>query len=113
MYNMKRKHYLKPKKQRDLALEKITLLFKEAISSFKTDPKTADKNVKLARKTAMTFKVKIPLKFKRRFCKNCYSFLLPGKNCRIRTNKGNIVYYCLNCKGFTRIGYKSKISSKK
>ena len=56
--------------------------------------------------TALKYKINLPLKFKRRICKNCHSFLVPGKNLRVRTRKGHVVYYCLECKEFMRIGYK-------
>ena len=103
---MRRKRIVKPQKQRKIALERIEVLFKEAKNMFKEDSKLSDRYVQLARKIAMKYKVKIPSKFKRRICKNCHKYLVPGKNCRVRTHKGHIVYYCLKCKNFMRIGYK-------
>ena len=103
---MKRKHIKKPVKQQKIALERINILFKEAKSMFKEEPKLADKYIKLARKISMKYKVKIPSKFKRRFCKHCHKYLVPGKNVRIRTHKGHMVYYCLNCKYIMRFVYK-------
>lgn len=103
---MKRKTIKKPIRQRKIALERIEVLFKEAKAMFKDDSKLSDRYVQLARKIAMKYKVKIPSEFKRRICKNCHKYLVPGKNCRVRTRKGHIVYYCLKCKNFMRIGYK-------
>lgn len=103
---MKKKHISKPEKQRNIASERIIILFHEAKLMFKEDPKFSNKYVKLARKIAMKYKVKIPSKLKRQFCKNCLHFLVPGRNLRVRTSKGNIVYFCLDCKHHTRIGYK-------
>lgn len=103
---MKKKHFLKPNKQRKLALDKINSLFIEAKKAFDKDPNLSNKYASLARRTAMKFKVKIPSEYKRRICKNCHKYLVPGRNCRIRTRKGHMVYYCLNCKNFMRIGYK-------
>ena len=103
---MKKKYIDKPKKHKKIALERINTLFKEAKSMFNEDPKLSNRYVQLARRISMKYKVKIPAQFKRRICKNCYCYLVPGKNCRVRTHKGHIVYYCLNCKGFMRIGYK-------
>ena len=94
------------KQQQNRALEEITALLGKAKEVFGKKPDLADKCAKKARRTALKYKVSLPLKFKRSICKNCHSFLVPGKNMRVRTHKGHIVYYCLNCKGFMRIGYK-------
>ena len=93
---MKRKHIQKPAKQQKIALQRINILFKEAKNMFNEEPKLADRYVQLARRIAMKYKVKIPSKFKRRFCKHCHKYLVPGINLRIRTHKGHMVYYCLN-----------------
>jgi ribonuclease P protein subunit RPR2 len=92
--------------QRKLALNEIDMLFKQANDVFDKNPDLADKYARKARRTALKYKVKLPLKFKRRICKNCHCFLMPGKNLRVRTRKGHVVYYCLKCKGFMRVGYK-------
>ncbi|MBI2134733.1 ribonuclease P [Candidatus Woesearchaeota archaeon] len=103
---MKHKHLKKPVKQQNIALERVNILFKEAKSMFKEDSKLSDKYVKLARKIAMKYKVKIPPNYKRSFCGHCRSYLMPGKNVRIRAQRGHIVYYCLNCRHIMRFRYK-------
>lgn len=92
--------------QKKLALDEIDTLFRQAEEAFNEKPEMADKYAKKARRIAMKYKVKLPLKYKRSICKNCHAFLVPGKNLRVRTHKGHVVYYCLNCKKFMRIGYK-------
>ncbi len=103
---MKRKYKGKPREQQKIAKERIQVLFKQAKDMFKEDPKLSDRYVYLARKIAMKYKVKIPSKLKRRFCKHCYNFLVPSVNCRVRAQRGKVVYYCLSCKKFTRLPYK-------
>ncbi|MBW2977199.1 ribonuclease P [Candidatus Woesearchaeota archaeon] len=103
---MRKKYKGTLKQQKILALEEIKKLFAEAKKAFDENPDLADKYAKKARRTAMKYKVNLPLTLKRRICKNCRSYLVPGRNCRVRTHKGHMVYYCLNCKGFMRIGYK-------
>jgi ribonuclease P protein subunit RPR2 len=103
---MKRKYKGTKGQQKKLALDEITALFKQAKDTFNKDHALADKYIKKARRIALKYKVKLPLKFKRSICKNCHSYLIPGRNCRVRTHKGHVVYYCLECKGFMRIGYK-------
>ncbi|MEM4336964.1 MAG: ribonuclease P [Candidatus Woesearchaeota archaeon] len=98
---MKKEKKEKIKKE---AAETIERLFKEAQST--KNRKLADRYVFLARKISMKTKTKIPKEFKRRVCKNCHKFLVPGENCRVRLSKGRIIYYCLNCKHFMRIHYK-------
>ncbi|HJO01656.1 MAG: ribonuclease P [Candidatus Woesearchaeota archaeon] len=92
--------------QKILALAEISDILSKAEEVFDEKPDLADKYAKKARRVALKYKLKLPLKFKRRICKNCYGFLVPGKNLRVRTRKGHIVYYCLNCKKIMRVGYK-------
>jgi ribonuclease P protein subunit RPR2 len=68
----------------------------------------SDRYVFLARKISMRYLVPIPIKYKRKYCKNCYSFLLPGKNCRIRIQGKKIVFYCHNCKKYMRFPIRNK-----
>ena len=89
-----------------IAKERIESLFKQADETFDSDSALSDRYVSLARKISMKFKVRIPPKLKRRFCKHCYTFLVPGKNCRVRTHEGKVVYTCSKCKGFMRFPYK-------
>jgi ribonuclease P protein subunit RPR2 len=75
---------------------------------FNEDPALSDRYVHLARKISTRYKVRIPRELKRRFCKHCFSFLVPGKNCRVRTHEGKVVYYCLKCKKFMRFPYSKR-----
>ena len=63
----------------------------------------SNRYVFLARKISMRYLVPIPNKFKRRFCKHCYCYLIPGKNCRVRIYRSRIIVNCFNCKKYTRI----------
>ena len=99
---MKRRHRKKPAEQVKIAKERIKELFKQADAIFNEEPKLADRYVMLARKIAMKYKVKIPSRLKRKFCKHCYKYLKPGVNCRVRIAKSRVIYYCLNCKRFMR-----------
>jgi ribonuclease P protein subunit RPR2 len=80
----------------------VNNLFNLARISFKDNPKLANKYVKLARKSAMKVNLKLPKELKRKFCKHCYFYLVPGKNSRVRLNKNRIIYYCFNCKKYMR-----------
>lgn len=105
---MKKKHKKKPFEQREIAAERINKLFKQAKEMFKESPELSDRYVELARSISMKYKVKIPSKFKRKFCKHCHIYLVPSKNCRVRLTKHKVVYYCLNCKKYMRFPYSKK-----
>ncbi len=99
---MPKKHYEKPAKQQQIAKKRIKFLFSEARHVFKKDRSLSAKYVKLARRIAMKYKIRLPSSLKKKFCKNCYSYLVPGVNCRVRIHKHRIIYFCFNCKHFMR-----------
>jgi len=108
---MKQKHSKKPPEQKDMARQRIKKLFDLANETFSKDKALSDRYVTLARKIQMKYKVRFTSEQKRQFCRHCYSYLMPGKNCRVRTRGDNIVYYCLDCKRYNRFGKRG--SSKK
>ena len=95
-------------KAKKLAKAEVISLFAEAKRVFKKSPSMANKHIAKARRLAMKHKLRFPRELKRRFCKHCYAYLVPGTNCRIRTQKGRVIYYCLNCKKFMRFVIKKK-----
>ena len=99
---MPHKHHKKPANQVEIAKKRIKFLFNEAKGVFKNDPNLASKYVKTARRIAMKYKIKLPSSLKKRFCKNCYSYLVPGVNSRVRIHKHRVIYYCFNCKHYMR-----------
>ncbi len=102
---MKKKLREKLEKKRQ-APDKIRELFDAAASCINKSQKQADDYVRKARNLMMKFRLKAPGEFKRKFCKHCYAYLKPGVNCRVRTRKGMVVYYCLNCKRYMRFSYR-------
>jgi len=106
-------HKRKPLEQRRIAIRRIRQLFEQAEVVFKEDPNLSNRYVYLARKIAMKYKVKIPRELKRRFCKHCHVFLVPGVNCRVRLQGSKVVYYCFNCKHYMRFPYIREIKEKR
>lgn len=96
------------KAQKNIAKERIVKLFVQAEENYSLDPKLSNRYVLLARKLSMKYNVRIPSELRRRFCKHCLSYLVPSKNCRIRTKNGMLIIYCLNCKNFNKFKYKGK-----
>ncbi|MBS7657839.1 MAG: ribonuclease P [Candidatus Bathyarchaeia archaeon] len=86
--------------EKEIAKERIEILFNLARKIFNFSPELANRYIQLIRKIGMKARVKIPLEYKLFICKKCNSFLVPGRNCRvrIRSEKGTkIVFTCLNC----------------
>ena len=93
------------RKEKEIAKERIDKLFEQAQERWKEDLTLANRYITLARKIAMKYKVRIPPLLKRRFCKHCYAYFVPGETCRVRTREGQVVYSCFSCKKFTKIPY--------
>ena len=90
-------------KIRETAERQIRELFRQAESARQ---ELADRYVKLAWSLSTKTKTPIPRELKRRFCRKCLSYFVPGRNCRVRVSKGKVVCYCLNCRKFRRFVYK-------
>ena len=84
------------------ALGQIVHLFDAAETVAGEDLAIANKLVKKARRIAMKSRISIPVALKRRFCKHCGSYFIPGKTYRVRTKDRKVVYSCLLCKRFMR-----------
>ncbi|HLC52835.1 MAG TPA: ribonuclease P [Candidatus Nanoarchaeia archaeon] len=95
------KPIISKEKQKDIAKERIEQLFDQA----ERNKTRASRYVNLARKISMKTKIRIPAKYKRRFCKYCFSYLI-AENSRVRTRKGKVIISCLECKKFMRIPIK-------
>lgn len=81
---------------RGIALERIKILFGRAELEFEPHPELSHRYVEIARKISMKVNVPIPREFKRRFCKRCKHYLVPGRNCRVRVSN-RVKYTCLDC----------------
>ncbi|MBI5872309.1 ribonuclease P [archaeon] len=92
-------------KERKIALQKVKTLFALAERIIKKDAKQAHDYIKIANKTAMKVNLRLPKEFKRKFCKHCHHYLVPGFNCRIRTRNRHVVYSCLDCGKYMRFPY--------
>lgn len=102
----------KPDWQKKIAEERIEILFREAEWAFSRFPELSNRYVYLARKLAMKVNLKIPSELKRRYCHKCYAYLVPGANCKVRTNpKTKCVEWNCECGHVNRIGYGKEKSS--
>lgn len=95
----------KVKQAKAVAAKRIEFLLEKAQEVSSKEIGLANRYVTLARNLSMKLNVKIPARLKRRFCKHCYTFLVPGVNLRVRTRPGKVVYTCETCKKYMRIPF--------
>lgn len=93
-------------KEKKIALEHIDDLFYQAEKAFHTNPDLSRSYVQLARRIQMKFRLRMPKQHKRKFCKHCYTYLVPSVNSRVRLNNSKLTIYCHECKKFSRITLK-------
>ena len=96
-------------KQSSIAKERIEKLFSEAEAVFNEDQKLAKRYVELARKISTRTNTRIPFALKRKFCRKCNAYLVPGKNARIRTKNKALIITCLECKALSKLPFGKKI----
>ena len=95
------------KRNQIIAKKRIKTLFELAEKEALSDKiLLANRYVEIARKISMRYLIPIPKEYKRRFCKHCYSYLLPSVNSRVRINRGKMIIYCNNCNKYNRYPFK-------
>jgi len=105
------KKFLRKKEQREkrkIALERINILFTLAERVFPYDRELANRYVEIALAVQQKAKVRMPRKWKRRYCKRCHSFLVPGVNAQVRLRQKrmpHVVIKCLECGHIMRYPY--------
>jgi len=100
--------------RKKIARERIKKLFKEAERRAKEDRfELSRRYVEIARKISMKYLVRIPKEYRMKYCKKCGSYLVPGKNCRVRLQKHKVVITCLNCGNVKRYPYIREIKARR
>lgn len=98
---------MKSKTKREEVLSDIARLFELAKSNVKSHPERANRYVRLARAISMRTRVRIPQKFKRAFCKKCFTYWIPGYNVKVyKKEKQKIIEYVCECGAIRRFCYK-------
>jgi len=96
---------------KQIAEQRIWVLFQQAESVYRANPQLSSRYIETARKIAMAARIRLPMKHRRRICKNCNTLLVPGDNCRVRIKQKrepHVVTTCLNCGAQTRILLRKK-----
>jgi ribonuclease P protein subunit RPR2 len=89
----------------DIASQRISRLFELAAKAFDKSPGLADRYVALARRIGTRHRVRIPKEYRRRMCKKCGAYLVPGVNSRTRLDGVNVVRTCMACGDIKREPY--------
>jgi len=87
---------------KQIARERIEVLFEQARLAFPAHPLLSSRYVELARRIAMRQRIRIARQFSRQYCHHCYRYLVPGNNMRVRVHRGNVVVTCRSCNNHTR-----------
>ncbi len=95
----------RPKWMIEIAQDRMDILFNRAEKEYDEHPERSHRYVELARNISKKYNTAIPDAWKRRYCKNCYKFLVPGRNCTVRLINENINIFCDECGHVTRIPY--------
>ncbi len=90
---------------RSIARERIAILLQLADREVRRDERLAQRYVELAFRIAAKARVRIPRRVRRRFCRKCFTPLIPGLTARVRVKRGcggtRVVVTCLRC-GYVR-----------
>jgi ribonuclease P protein subunit RPR2 len=96
---------------KQIALERIRILFNLARETIHENPTLAQRYVNIARQISMTAKVRLPVECRRQVCRHCKRFILPGVNCRVRLQQHpepHVVVTCLLCGKSARVPLKNR-----
>ncbi len=93
---------------RQIALERIQILIKNAVSNARTNPKLAQRQASLAKKLSTKYRIRMPYDIRINFCKKCKQFIAPGINARIRIGRSSVKSIRITC-GFCNHTYRKII----
>ena len=84
-------------------IERLTELARAAARN--GEDERARRYVRLARRIAERNRLRLPVRLKRFSCDACDSYLIPGRNARVRTQDGHVVVTC-DCGAQARYPYR-------
>jgi len=83
--------------RKKIALERMYILVKTAISNARSDPNLAEKQANLARRISTRYRIRMPYELRINFCKKCKKFIVPGINSRIRVGRTPLKSIRITC----------------
>ena len=94
--------------KKEIATQRILILFDNAVSNARNNPKLAERQAQIARKISMRFKIKMPWQIRTSFCKKCKKFIVPGVTSKVRVGRSNVKSVRITC-GFCNQTYRKLI----
>ncbi len=83
--------------RKKIALKRMYILVKTAISNARSDPSLAEKQDNLARRISTHYRIRMPYELRINFCKKCKKFIVPGINSRIRIGRTSLKSIRITC----------------
>ena len=93
---------------KQIALERMQILIKNAISNARANPTLAQRQASLAKKLSTKYRIGMPYDIRINFCKKCKKFIAPGVNARIRMGRSSVKSIRITC-GFCNHTYRKII----
>jgi len=95
---------------KQIARERIEILFKQAGEMQNRNQELSKKYVRLIKRLSSHYKVGIPKEIKNNICRKCNLVLIPGSTASIKivSSRGYIAKKCLSCGNEIHIFYKKQ-----
>ena len=103
----------RPKWMIEIAIERMNILFDRAEMEFINHPERSNRYVELALKLSTKYNTPVPEEWSRRYCKECKSFLSPGRNCTVRLVNSEVNIFCGECGHVMKIPYRKEQKNKR
>ncbi|MEO9276625.1 MAG: RNase P subunit [Nitrososphaera sp.] len=82
---------------RDLIIERMQILIKNAVSNAKSNPELAERQAVLAKRLCTKYRIRMPYELRSNYCKKCKKFIVPGFTARIRIGRSNLKSIRITC----------------
>lgn len=81
-----------------IALERMHILVKQALSNARADPRLAQRQAGLAKRISTKYRIKMPYEIRMNFCKKCKMFIVPGLTSKIRLGRSSLKSVRITCR---------------
>lgn len=82
---------------KDLLIERMEILIKNAMSNAKSNPELAERQATLAKRLCTKYRIRMPYELRVNYCKKCKKFIVPGFTARVRIGRSNVKSIRITC----------------
>jgi len=93
---------------KDLLIERMQILIKNAMSNSRSNPELAERHATLAKRLSTKYRIRMPYELRMNFCKKCKKFIVPGFTARVRIGRSSVKSIRITC-GFCNHTYRKII----